>query len=245
MEAKPRLENEEFDNVFYSKDYKPRNSTNEQIEGSFYSRDYDFKGDKLFHDEEKRLSELFPDVEPKTERVHVESEVLSSQKYIETRLDPIRRKFFEEIPMLTLLNKTFLILIIALTATATAFVAFEIEEWVPLVISTAAALEFMNSFLQLESRVPKLNGTATELTKTLLWWDGLTLIESRQPINKDRLVDRCEDAIVAQYESYAGSTSRFAKRNYVNYDDNGEEEEEQSDGATGMPSGVSSAKKKK
>lgn len=209
------------DKMFYSHQYvfdeKPE-CPNKQIENIFYSRDYDFRPDANFLKEEQYGLTFCEEIESRLDddffgrkNVKVEA-VMKASQYIDARLTNCGREFYLELPRLTLMHRIFLFLSISLTAAATGFVSFNLEAWVPVVLAGAAAAEFAGSYLQLDARIPRLNASACELTKVLLWWNGLTLIQCRQPSNKDQLVERTENAILAQYENLAGSTASFAKK---------------------------------
>lgn len=41
----------------------------------------------------------------------------------------------------------------------------------------------------------------------LVWWDGLTMIEKRVPVNKDTLIRTTENCILSQSTTIGGSTA--------------------------------------
>lgn len=207
--------------MFYTNEYdfsKDFPGKNKEIEwaGAFYSRSCSFKPDLAFLEEEQEASARIKKLIKKSERQDWSSarntEYMRADAYIEERLQENAREFYRLLPKLTALNRLFMLLIVLLSSVATALVAFELQQWVPVVITIGSAFEFANTYLQLETRIPNLNASASELTNVLMWWNGLTLIKSRQVSSKDELVDRTEDAIVLQYEKYAGSAVSFAKK---------------------------------
>ena len=123
-------------------------------------------------------------------------------------------KFFQELPRKTFIQRTNLIIVSCLLASSTALVSFNLHAWVPILLVFAGAFEYTTAYMQLETSIPNLNASATELTNVQMWWNGLTLIQSRQPSNRDALVDRCENAILSQYAQHAGATLLFAKQRY-------------------------------
>lgn len=103
-------------------------------------------------------------------------------------------------------------LITCLTASATGFVSFGLHEWVPLILAISAALEYSTAYLHLDTGIPNLNAAATELTNIESWWNGLSLIQSRQLGIRDILVHRTESAIISYYTQHAGATKLLAEQ---------------------------------
>jgi hypothetical protein len=116
------------------------------------------------------------------------TEVIKADDYIETRLKPKLNEFQMLLPKLTLAHKILQLLVVVITAASTAFVAFGLPSWVPVLLAASTTLEFTITYLQLETRIPSLNRASSELQKLLMWWDGLTLIKTRMPTSKDALV---------------------------------------------------------
>ena len=69
-------------------------------------------------------------------------------------------------------------------------------------LAFGALLEFTISYQALESRLPNVNAASAALTKVLLWWDGLGVIQQRMPASKEYLVDAVETALLIQHEAY-------------------------------------------
>ena len=57
----------------------------------------------------------------------------------------------------------------------------------------------------------------------MVWWDGLTMIEKRIPLNKETLVKTCELAIISQATVVGGAQSSKA-------DNDGNEDDEDNEG---------------
>eukprot|EP00546_Thalassionema_frauenfeldii_P011103 CAMPEP_0178909672 /NCGR_PEP_ID=MMETSP0786-20121207/8661_1 /TAXON_ID=186022 /ORGANISM="Thalassionema frauenfeldii, Strain CCMP 1798" /LENGTH=962 /DNA_ID=CAMNT_0020581817 /DNA_START=143 /DNA_END=3032 /DNA_ORIENTATION=+ len=210
------------ENMFYSKEYnfdKLRAADGEclkkQKNETFYSRGYSFVPDAAFlkeeeegHAEVKRILQ-----NPKSQNI-IKDDVLRAPAYVEDRLLPMMGHFYGRLPRDTFIKRLNLVLATFLLAAATAFVSLGLHEWVPLLLAAVAAFEYSTAYLQLETRIPNLNASATELTNIQMWWNGLTLIQSRQPSNKDTLVDRTEEAIISHYAQFAGATLLFAKQRH-------------------------------
>ena len=83
------------------------------------------------------------------------------------------------------------------------------------------------------------------MTKVLLWWNGLTLIQCRQPSNKDQLVERTENAIISLYEHMANATSDFSKKFAAAVEDSAAKREEGSSSSVQTLPTLSSVEAKK
>ena len=88
----------------------------------------------------------------------------------------------------------------------------ELPLWTPVVLAAVSSIEFVISYQQLESQLPAVNGTAFAITRVLIWWDGLSLIQQRMPASKDRLVDVVESALVMQHQGFVqGAIANLSK----------------------------------
>ena len=74
--------------------------------------------------------------------------------------------------------------------------------WTPVVLSGVSTVEFFMTYLQLDKQLPALNGTALAITRALIWWDGLSLIQQRMPTSRDRFVDVVETALLMQHQGF-------------------------------------------
>ncbi len=77
-----------------------------------------------------------------------------------------------------------------------------IPVWTPVVLTGVATVEFYITYFQLDTHLPALNRTAFMITRALMWWDGLSLIQQRMPTNKDRFVDVVETALLMQHRGF-------------------------------------------
>eukprot|EP00967_Tisochrysis_lutea_P074689 scaffold100467_cov31-Tisochrysis_lutea.AAC.3 len=70
-------------------------------------------------------------------------------------------------------------------------------------LAITTMLEYLDKYFMLEQNLASGNMAQASLQATLLWWDGLSLVERRSREGKDRLVDMCENAIVARHAAFA------------------------------------------
>ena len=88
----------------------------------------------------------------------------------------------------------------------------ELPLWTPVVLTGIGTVEYVITYQQLESTLPAVNATALAITRVLVWWDGLSLIQQRMPNSKDRLVDVVESALVMQNQGFIqGAISNLGK----------------------------------
>ena len=73
----------------------------------------------------------------------------------------------------------------------------------PVVLALTGTVEAYMAYTQLETDLPAINGVVLALTRVLLWWDGLSLIQQRMPATRDRLVETCETAMLLRHNGYA------------------------------------------
>uniref|UniRef100_A0A7S3DT55 SMODS and SLOG-associating 2TM effector domain-containing protein n=1 Tax=Entomoneis paludosa TaxID=265537 RepID=A0A7S3DT55_9STRA len=139
---------------------------------------------------------------------------VSADGYLEKRIVNQLSELHGAAPYMATLRMYLKFFVIVLTASSSVLASFEKAEWIPLPLAIAAALEFVKDYMQLDTRVPTINGAAGELTKVWLWWTGLSLAQARLSENKDLLVDRSERAILAQYEHFAGQVVSALRRRH-------------------------------
>jgi hypothetical protein len=69
------------------------------------------------------------------------------------------------------------------------------------------------SYQQTDLRLVLTNNSLSQLNQLLVWWDGLTMIEKRIPINKETLVTTSELAIINQATVVGGAMQSGHGRN--------------------------------
>ena len=144
-----------------------------------------------------------------------ETTLVSASDYLEKRIVDQLSELHGDAPYLASLRMYLKLCTIVLTASASALASFDLAEWIPLPLVVAMAFEFAKDYMQLDTRVPTINGAAGELIKVWLWWTGLSAAQTRLASNKDILVDRSERAILAQFEHHAGQVVSALRRNQM------------------------------
>ena len=138
--------------------------------------------------------------------------VLSADKYLRERLIPALRRSQQRAPMLSRRLKLLQALTLLGSAVVVTLQSFELPAYTPIVLAIVAVIEFSVQYMQLESELPAANATTLALTRVLVWWDGLSLIQQRMPSSKHKLVDLVETALLMQEEGFVqGALANLAK----------------------------------
>jgi hypothetical protein len=137
---------------------------------------------------------------------------ISQDDYIAQRLLPQLAESQKKAPNLSRSLKSLQFFGIAGAVVCVALQSISQPLIVPIVLTVIGTCEFFVTYFQLETSLPAVNSTVVALTRVLVWWDGLSLIQQRMPASRDRLVDECEHAVVMQHQGYArGSLASLGK----------------------------------
>ncbi len=68
----------------------------------------------------------------------------------------------------------------------------------PILLAVVTVIQSLQEYLKMPVQLRSRNIAYTHLSKVLFWWSGLTLIQQRMQINKQRLVDSVEGIILDQ-----------------------------------------------
>jgi hypothetical protein len=121
--------------------------------------------------------------------------VIQADDYVEFRLKPALQSFEVKAPKLATQVKVLQVLIFSCTAVNAALALTQNTEWMPVVISFSGAVHTTMDYMMLTHRLDMINAAQESLTGLLLWWDHLTLIQKKQPNNRETLVDLTEQAV--------------------------------------------------
>jgi hypothetical protein len=137
--------------------------------------------------------------------------ILSAEEYIASRALPAFRAVQHEAKWASIALKGLQLLAILGSSVCVLFQT-TLPIWTPAVLAGVSTVEFFVSYAQLETHLPALNATALTIMRTLIWWDGLSLIQQRMPTNKDRFVDIVETALLMQHQGFVeGAISNLGK----------------------------------
>jgi len=155
---------------------------------------------------------------------------LRAQQFLDWRLIPQLEKRRKSTPKWeNLLNITQFTIFFC--SSITAFLAAVGQTgYIAVVLAFAAAVSAFVELRQLKHRVRGMNLTISKLGKMHLWWQGLTLVQRRQPSSRERLVNETEQALIDEIATLTASAARL---------DSGENEEDHE-----QPDGSATTKKK-
>ena len=105
-----------------------------------------------------------------------------------------------ETPTLNSRLSTLQVLIIIASSAGAVFAMYNQEVWIPILLGLASFIDSIINFWQLKLKSQRAGFMYTQLKKTLLWWNGLTIIQQRVPFYKGQLVDTVENIILTEVE---------------------------------------------
>ena len=74
-----------------------------------------------------------------------------------------------------------------------------------------ALITAVSDFEQLTSRLRNVNQCKMALENLLIWWESLSMVEKRLPVNKEYLVKVAEDNTNAEVSAFIKSAARLGK----------------------------------
>ena len=131
--------------------------------------------------------------------------MLTADDYLSYRMLPMIAELSTKTPRLSAWSSTFTILVLILSVSAAALSTFERSDFIPAALALSGGITAWASYQQTDLRLILTNNSLCQLNQLLVWWDGLTMIEKRIPINKETLVKTSEMAILSQATVVGGS----------------------------------------
>ena len=131
--------------------------------------------------------------------------MLTADDYLSYRMLPMIAELSTKTPRLSAWSSTFTILVLILSVSAAALSTFERSDFIPAALAFSGGITAWASYQQTDLRLILTNNSLCQLNQLLVWWDGLTMIEKRIPINKETLVKTSEMAILSQATVVGGS----------------------------------------
>ena len=127
-------------------------------------------------------------------------QLMSGDDYIERRVRSQMQRLETETPTLNSRLSTLQVLIIIASSAGAVFAMYNQEVWIPILLGLASFIDSIINFWQLKLKSQRAGFMYTQLKKTLLWWNGLTIIQQRVPFYKGQLVDTVENIILTEVE---------------------------------------------
>ena len=146
---------------------------------------------------------------------------LSTQDYVEVRINPYEKTYAKRAEALGLRLQTFQVCIFVLTSlstllgcheflTACFFMylphvltltlrrALKLPHFITLSLGFGSVFSAILEYQDVETRMERVNSANISLQKLMVWWHGLSVIEKRIPSNKTMLVETMESIILAE-----------------------------------------------
>lgn len=139
---------------------------------------------------------------------------LSSQQYVAVRTIPALGRIEHKLPSLGRIKKILQGLIYVATSVSVLLGTLHYDIYIAISTATISLLTGIMEYEKLERRIVILNSSKKQLEATLKWWHALSFVDRRQPVKKNELVERTEDALVAETMSfYTEQNPRVKERN--------------------------------
>jgi hypothetical protein len=131
--------------------------------------------------------------------------LMTADDYLALRMVPMVAELSRKTPRLSSWSSTFTICVLILSVSAAALSTFDRSDFVPAALALSGGITAWASYQQTDLRLVLTNNSLSQLNQLLVWWDGLTMIEKRIPINKETLVKTSELAIISQATVVGGA----------------------------------------
>jgi len=128
-------------------------------------------------------------------------DVLTAEEYIMERVFPEIHRLEQETPKLSLQFRGIQVLVIILSSVGAALAAYNLQIWIPVLLSIVHVMDSVMNFRQLPLKIQRANISFARLKQILLWWTGLSLIEQRIPRNLSKIVRMVENVILSEVET--------------------------------------------
>lgn len=139
---------------------------------------------------------------------------LNSQEYVAVRTIPGLSTIEHKLPSLGLAKQSLQALIYIATSVSVMLGTLHYDIYIAISTAMISLLTGIMEYEKLERRIVILNSSKKGLESTLKWWHALSFVDRRQPTKKDELVERTEDALVAESISfYSEQNPRVRERN--------------------------------
>merc|ERR1712151_1044820 len=84
-------------------------------------------------------------------------------------------------------------------------VLMQLSLLVPLVVALTTSIQSATNFAQLAPRIRNLNASVLALKNLRIWWQSLSMVQMRLPVNKDHLVTVTESTVDSEVSCWMKS----------------------------------------
>jgi len=120
---------------------------------------------------------------------------IGASDYIDIRVQKYLKIYEKRAPTLSWRLSVMQFFIFLASTTSTALGAFDLPAYIPIALGVGSAFGGIIAYQNLETRLHRVNAALVSLSRLMVWWHGLSVIEKRIPANKTFLVDTMEGII--------------------------------------------------
>jgi len=137
--------------------------------------------------------------------------LVTAEDYVTFRLKPQILLYQELSPYLNKMSGRLQVASYTLTAITTGLALIGYSYLVPIPVALMSALMSIADFEQLSVRLRNVNQCKMQLDNLQIWWESLSMVEKRLPVNKEYLVKVTEENVNAEVSAFIKSTTRQGK----------------------------------
>jgi hypothetical protein len=134
--------------------------------------------------------------------------VITADDYVYFRLFPAIKEYAARTPTLSLKSNLLASMVYLGTLSAALLSLVDLNVWVPIVVAFVALVNIITETSQVNQRLLVTNEALTSLRNTKIWWQSLSMVQQRLPINKENLVEITEAAIEAERSAFMKSIAQ-------------------------------------
>jgi len=124
-----------------------------------------------------------------------------AEDYVKFRLEPIIREMERQQPSLSRSYYGLHTILFILTTMSALLALLELDCWIPVVVAVSSAVATAMDYTAVQARLLNASQVLMALKNLLIWWESLSMVQKRLPINKATLVESAETAIEQEQSS--------------------------------------------
>jgi len=128
--------------------------------------------------------------------------LVTAEDYVEFRLMPTVHAYRRRAMLFSRINAAIQAAKFLLVSITSALSLFGQVLWIPLVVAASYALTSAGDFEQLTNKLRNINQALLQLENLCVWWESLSMVEKRQPNNKEYLVVSAEKNMDAEVSAF-------------------------------------------
>ncbi len=128
--------------------------------------------------------------------------LVTAEDYVGFRLMPTIHAYRRRAMLFSRINAAIQASKFLLVSITSALSLFGQVLWIPLVVAASYALSSVGDFEQLTNKLRNINQALLQLENLCVWWESLSMVEKRQPHNKEFLVVSAEKNMDAEVSAF-------------------------------------------